>query len=131
MNMQDSISIKGQVFPTLVAITPEEHQKGLMFQSWPPPIMVFPYRNASYRKFWMKNTISPLDIIFCNANRVVGICRGTPLSTEMIGPNSPSDMVVELPAGMADHLGLSVGDYVGFEPTKNTLARQVRFGVSF
>lgn len=127
----DSISIKGQVFPTLVAITQEEHQKGLMFQAWPPPIMVFPYRTSSYRKFWMKNTISPLDIIFCNANRVVGIYRGTPLSTEMVGPNSLSDMVVELPAGLAERLGLSIGDYVGFAPTKNTLAKQVRFGISF
>lgn len=129
--MDDLISINGQSFPTLVAVTPEEHQKGLMFQSWPPPIMVFPYRSASYRKFWMKNTVSPLDIVFCNANRVVGICKGTPLSTELVGPNTASDMVVELPAGTVERLGLGVGDYVGFAPTKETLARQVRYGISF
>jgi uncharacterized protein len=116
--MKDTISIKGQVFPTEVAVTEAEQSLGLMFREWPPPIMVFPYKDAAPRRFWMKNTISPLDIVFCKANQVVGIFRGEPLSTKLIGPNEPSDLVVELPAGTASRLGLSVGDYVGFAPTK-------------
>jgi uncharacterized membrane protein (UPF0127 family) len=120
--VSDTISIKGQVFPTLVALTEAEQSRGLMFREWPPPIMVFPYRTAAPRRFWMKNTISPLDIVFCKANHVVGIFRGDPLSTKLIGPDEPSDLVVELPAGTADHLGLSVGDYVGFAPTKKPVS---------
>jgi uncharacterized protein len=127
----DTISIKGQVFPILVAVTPSEQQRGLMFQEWPPPIMAFPYNVAASRRFWMKNTISPLDIVFCRANHVVGIFRGEPMSTKLVGPDEPSDLVVELPAGTADCLGLQVGDYVGYAPTKETLARQLRGGVSF
>jgi uncharacterized membrane protein (UPF0127 family) len=79
----------------------------------------------------MKNTSTPLDIIFCKGNYVVGIFRGEPLSTKLIGPNEASDLVVELPAGTAEQLGLQVGDYVGYSPTKETVARQLRMGVSF
>lgn len=129
--MSDIISIKGMVLPTLVAITDEEQRRGLMFQEWPPPIMSFPYHTAAVRRFWMKNTSSPLDIIFCRANRVVGIFRGEPMSTTLVGPEEPSDLVVELPAGTASKLGLEVGDYVGFSPTKETIAKQLNTGVSF
>lgn len=129
--MSDTISIKGQVFPTLVAVTESEQRRGLMYQEWPPPIMVFPYNIASHRRFWMKNTISPLDIVFCKANHVVGIFRGEPMSTKLVGPDETSDLVIELPAGTASQLDLQVGDYVGYSPTKNTLARQLKAGVSF
>ena len=129
--MDDIISIKGQVFPTLVAVTESEQQQGLMWKQWPPPIMAFPYRTAAPRRFWMKNTISPLDIIFCRANNVVGIFRGEPFSTKLVGPDEPADLVVELPAGTAEKLGLNMGDYVGFSPTKETLAKVLTSNVSF
>lgn len=129
--MSDIISIKGQTFPAVVAVTASEQSRGLMYQEWPPPIMVFPYNTAGTRRFWMKNTVSPLDIIFCKSNHVIGIFRGEPMSTSLIGPKEPSDLVVELPAGTADRLGLEVGDYVGFAPTKKTVAKQLKSGVSF
>lgn len=130
-NHPDTISIKGQIFPAVVAVTSEEHSRGLMYQKWPPPIMVFPYKRAERRRFWMHNTPSPLDIVFCRSNCVVGIFRGEPLSTKLIGPDVPADLVVELPAGTVANLGLSVGDYVGFSPTKMTLERQQKLGFSF
>lgn len=129
--MSDTVSIKGQVFPARVAITEDEQRRGLMYQAWPPPIMVFPYNTAAPRRFWMKNTISPLDIVFCKANHVVGIFKGEPMSTKLVGPNENSDMVVELPAGTAERLGLEVGDYVGYSPTMETMAKQVVSGVTF
>ena len=124
--MSDVVSIKGQAFPALVAVTAQEQERGLMFQKWPPPIMVFPYQREGYHKFWMHNTPSPLDIIFAKGNSVIGIFKGEPLSTKLIGPDQPSDLVIELPAGTASDLGLSVGDYVSFAPTKETLAKLVR-----
>lgn len=127
----DTISLKGQVFPTLVAVTESEQCKGLMYQKWPPPIMVFPYKRASVRKFWMNNTTTPLDIIFCQGNCIIGIFKGEPLSTKLVGPDIPSDLVVELPGGTATALGLEVGDYVGFSPTKTTVERQEKYGFSF
>ena len=118
--MDSSVSIKGQVFPAVIAVTEAEQLRGLMFQEWPPPIMAFPAVTASYRKFWMKNTISPLDIVFCRDNKVIGVFSGEPLSTALVGPEEPSGLVVELPAGYAAKLGLVVGDYVGLGTTKNS-----------
>lgn len=126
----DTISLKGQVFNTLVAISEEEQRIGLMYQKWPPPIMVFPYKRAGQRKFWMHNTFVPLDIIFCKSNQIIGIFTGEPLSTKLIGPSEPSDLVIELPAGKAASLGLGIGDYVGFSPTKLTLAGLQDRGIS-
>lgn len=99
-------------FPTLVAKTPEEHERGLMYRTWPPPAMCFPYKIAAWRKFWMKNTISPLDIIFCKGGKIVSIHKGEPLSTEMVGPNEPTDFVVELPHGYVKAFGIDVGQNV-------------------
>jgi uncharacterized membrane protein (UPF0127 family) len=129
--MTNTVSIKGCVFPAEVAITEAEQRKGLMFQKWPPPIMVFPYNTAAPRRFWMKNTISPLDIVFCKSNHVIGIFKGEPLSTKLVGPDESSDMVVELPAGTADRLGLEIGDYVGYSPAMETMAKQIISGFSF
>lgn len=110
-----NISLKGRVFSALVAETPTEQQTGLMWKEWPPPAMIFPYKNASMIKFWMKNTISPLDIIFCKEGKVLGIFAGQPMSTALVGPNEASDLVIELPAGTAKSIGLTAGDYVGIE----------------
>jgi len=129
--MSDIISIKGQIFQTLVAVTEEEQSNGLMYQKWPPPIMSFPYKRATPRRFWMKNCGTPLDIVFCRGNCVVGIFKGEPFSTKLVGPDEPTDFVVELPAGKAASLGLAIGDYVGFSPTKITAERQQKYGVSF
>jgi len=115
--IKTTVSLNGTVFKTIVAETEQEHQTGLMWQQWPPPVMVFPYKFASHRKFWMKNTVSPLDIIFCRAGQVIGIFKGEPLSTAMVGPNETSDLVVELPYGTAEKIGLRVGDNVGFKNT--------------
>lgn len=109
-----TISIKGRVFSALVAESEAEQQQGLMGIPWPPPVMIFPYSTASVHKFWMNKTISPLDIIFCKEGKVIDLCSGEPLSTALIGPNTASDLVVELPAGTAQSIGLKVGDYIGF-----------------
>lgn len=108
------IEINGEKFSTLVAITPEDHSRGLMWQPWPPPIMVFPYKKAQIRKFWMRNTVSPLDILFCRNGKIISICFGEPYSTQLIGPEDPSDLVIELPRGQAKNfcVGNSVKIYL-------------------
>lgn len=110
-----TLSVNGYILPTLVASTIEEQQRGLMWQEWPPPIMIFPYTKAQYNKFWMKNTISPLDIVFCNDNIVIGTFKGEPLSTTLIGPNNLSNLIVEFPYGTVNKLGIKIGDYINFD----------------
>ena len=108
----DRVYIGQYAFDTLVAVTADEHITGLMYQSWPPPVMVFPYKNAEQRRFWMKNTPSPLDIIFANAGKIVGIFKGEPLTTTCVGPDSSTDLVIELPYGTVAELNILVGDDV-------------------
>jgi hypothetical protein len=122
MEPTDEIFINGIKFGTKVAITEEDQQRGLMYQPWPPPVMVFPYQKASQRKFWMKNTISPLDIIFCRSNKIVKIVRGEPLSTAMVGPEEPSDFVIELPAGTCKEHNFQSGQNIFFKPSVKSLA---------
>lgn len=110
--MADLIILGGHQFNTLIADTLEEQAKGLMYKKWPPPVMSFPYKTAEIRKFWMKNTISPLDIIFCRSGKIVGIYKGEPLSTMSVGPNEPVDLVIELPHGKAKKIGIAIGDDV-------------------
>lgn len=110
--MSDKVVFGNRQIPTLIALTEEEQARGLMFKKWPPPIMSFPYDEAKIRKFWMKNTISPLDIVFCRASKVVSIIEGKELSLNFVGPDEPSDLVVELPRGTAADLGIAVGTEV-------------------
>jgi len=130
--MSDVVYINGSLAPvkfnTLVAVTDGEQARGLMWMKWPPPVMCFPYRKIAIRKFWMKNTISPLDILFCCGNSIVGIGRGEPLSTAPIGPDEPSDLVIELPAGSVNEHRISVGDTVRLAFSPETLARQIVTG---
>jgi len=110
---------------TLVAISEQEKITGLMGKEWPPPIMSFPNIDRQISKFWMKNTPSPLDIIFCNAGKVIAIEKGIPNSKEIVGPDSPSDLVVELPFGLAAKLEIKPGASVRLEYDILTLAKKI------
>lgn len=102
------------IFETLIAVSEDEQQRGLMYVEWLPPNMAFPYKYASVNKFWMRDTLSPLDIIFCHAGKITQIHAGTPYSTELIGNNSLSDLVIELPYGTVESSNIKIGDSVGF-----------------
>lgn len=125
--MKDRVIVGHKDFPTLVAVTPREHQQGLMFKPWPPPVMSFPYDTAEIRKFWMKDTPSPLDIIFGKDDKVVGIYRGKPLSLECVGPDIPSDLVVELPQGTVDSCDIKIGSDLKLYCSLKTIAKQVDY----
>ena len=106
----DKVYIGDHEFDTLVAVTMDEHIQGLMHRVWPPPVMVFPYKFAEHRRFWMKNTPSPLDIVFAKYGKIVGIFKGEPMTTKCVGPEALSDLVVEFPYGTMEKLQISVGD---------------------
>lgn len=126
----DRLKIGSRVINTLVAITEKDHQRGLMFQAWPPPVMSFPYNTATVRKFWMKNTISPLDLVFCCNGKVISIHAGEPLSLDYIGPDQPTDLVVELPQGAAKTLGITVGQDISLHYSLKTIAARYRYTLS-
>jgi uncharacterized membrane protein (UPF0127 family) len=113
------ISVHNTIFPTLLALSEEEQTHGLMGQAWPPPIMSFVYTYPRVNKFWMKNTPSPLDIVFCNKGKVTQIHKGIPFSTDVIGDNTFSDLIIEYPYGTVQQAGIKIGHTVDlFMPTR-------------
>jgi uncharacterized membrane protein (UPF0127 family) len=114
--MSNSIKIGNTEFPTLLAITPEEQERGLMHhKEWPPPVVSFVYGSPRINHFWMNHTPLPLDIIFTCNGKITSICSGIPYSTALIGPNTPSDLVIELPAGSAKEHNIKIGDTVSLK----------------
>ena len=101
---------KNHKIPAVLAITAEEQQRGLMGNPSPPPLTAFVYKESRSNKFWMHKTPAPLDIIFCHRGKISQICYGEPYSTRIIGDDSPSDLVVEMPHGSATKMGMKVGD---------------------
>lgn len=118
------IYIHNNIFPTLLAISEEEQSQGLMGQAWPPPVMSFIYATPKFNRFWMKNTPSPLDIVFCHQGEVTQICKGEPHSTSMIGDVRLSDLVIEFPHGTMLSSGIKLGHKVGLvKPSPAELKR--------
>lgn len=111
----DYIKYKEHKIPAILAITPREQEIGLMYREELPPLMAFVYTEPRLNKFWMKNVSQPLDIIFCFKNKVVGIYRGDPFSTKLIGGNELSDLILEMPYGNCKKMGMELGDEIGIE----------------
>lgn len=122
----DYIKIGNHNLPVEVAITEEEQVRGLMYVDWPPPTMIFPFEKEAVRKFWMRNTISPLDIIFCLNSKIISICQGEPLSLKLLGPDIASDLIIEMPAGSVKKLGIKIEDRVEVKYSMETVAKKLR-----
>jgi len=118
------VSINGVKLETVVAITYEEQCKGLMFVKQAFPIS-FPMTNPGIKKFWMKDTNVPLDIIFSFGGSITKIEYGKPLCTDFLGPDSITDLVVELPFGIAEKIGAKVGDPISINYDKETIVKKL------
>jgi uncharacterized membrane protein (UPF0127 family) len=101
-----------------LAATEPEREQGLMNRSRLAPYdgMAFFFPNSRPRKFWMKNTIIPLDLLFVDeAGSIVYIVTGEPLSEKPVGPACPVATVIELNGGRASRDGIAVGDKVNYD----------------
>jgi uncharacterized protein len=99
-----------------LARTAAEHAYGLMFvkQLDADAGMLFLNRQDRPQRFWMKNTLIPLDILFIAADgRIVNIAPCTePLSLNVIASEGPARAVLEIRGGRAAELGIQPGDKV-------------------
>jgi uncharacterized membrane protein (UPF0127 family) len=100
-----------------IAKTPVDIQIGLMFRREMAEDhgMLFQLsREPQPTAFWMKNTYIPLDMLFVAKNgEIVNVHRNAqPLSTVSIPSLKPVTGVIEINGGMADKLGIDVGDTV-------------------
>jgi len=108
-------------FTVEIAKTDAEQQRGLMFRTdlkpdggmifWPYPAGGGAPREAN---FWMKNTPSPLDIVYIRPDGTIArIAENTvPFSEAPIPSGEPVGAVLELMGGRAAALGIAEGDRV-------------------
>jgi uncharacterized protein len=114
------ISIRGQTIRLEVAKTQEEHSIGLMNRTnlAKDRGMLFLFANPSPVRFWMKNTLIPLDMIFLSngvikyINAATPPCKADPCPSYGSDQKIDIDRVIELRSGRAAELNLKVGDKV-------------------
>lgn len=110
--------IDGQTIQLEVARTSQEQVTGLMYRTALAKDrgMLFVFNPPRPVKFWMKNTLIPLDMVFISNGVVKYISANVPpcrvANCPSYGPDSQSniDGVIELPAGRAAGLKIKVGD---------------------
>lgn len=66
--------------------------------------------------FWMKNCIVSLDIIFIDQMEITNIHHNCPPCDSEDCPNyfGSGDLVLELPGGTCEELGINEGDLISF-----------------
>ena len=106
----------GDVAATIIieiADTPNARAKGLMGNRMLDDTMgmLFVYKQAGNRVFWMRNTKMSLDILFVsNTHRVIRIAKQTqPMSETRYYSNAPAQFVVEVLSGFCDRYGIKEG----------------------
>ncbi len=101
-------------FAVEIADEPDEQARGLMFR---PHLdedagMLFVYDEPRVARFWMKNTMIPLDMIFIDDSGRVErvIVRRDTYSERGTGSEGPVRAVLEINAGLSRELGIDAGD---------------------
>jgi uncharacterized membrane protein (UPF0127 family) len=99
-----------------LARTPAQQAHGMMGRLEAPPGtgMLFPRSPPQRATFWMRDTPVALDMIFIGPDRRIEsiVANVAPLSDAMTSSKGPVIAVLELGAGEARRLGISVGDRV-------------------
>ena len=110
--------IAQQTIKLEVAQTPQQQAIGLMFRESLPSDrgMLFPFESPKIARFWMKNVLIPLDMVFIKGDRIVEIAVNVPPckteSCPVYGPDALVDRVLELPGGKSQELGIKPGDAI-------------------
>jgi uncharacterized protein len=112
----------GAVYKLEVARTPEEQAQGLMYRESLPEKtgMIFLFPDNGVHRFWMKNTMIPLDMIWMDSGgKVLFVsadtppCKADPCAS--YGPDSPASAVLEIAGGKAAKEKITVGSVLKVE----------------
>ena len=110
-----------------LAITPKEHERGLMFVTHLPENegMLFVFDQEQPQSFWMKNTLIDLDIVFIDAQkRVTSVADQMPHSytytpdTDVAFADGYGKYVLELATKTAAKHGVVPGEQVAIGSIK-------------
>jgi uncharacterized protein len=106
-----------------VADTEQQREVGLMFRKHldDEAGMLFVFKEAAHRNFWMHNTVIPLDMLFADSGgHVIGIvANAEPFSDKAVGVEGGSEYVLEVNGGFCAKNGIKPGDrfnFSGFSP---------------
>ncbi|MBJ6366944.1 DUF192 domain-containing protein [Snuella sedimenti] len=101
-----------------IADTDYDIQTGLMYRNamLNNQGMLFVFKDAQERYFYMKNTRFPLDIIYISdKNTIVSFQKNAkPFDETSLPSNAPAKHVLEVNAGLVDIWGLAIGDSIGY-----------------
>ena len=105
-----------------VALTPEQHQIGLMYRSEMPQNegMLFVFQAPSKQCFWMKNTLLPLTAAFvADDGTIVNLEDMKPQTTDSHCSLKPVRYVLEMNQGWFGKKGLKAGSKLAGRPFSN------------
>ena len=113
MNLQRvKLSAGMHLIDVQVALTPEQHQTGLMFRKEMPQQegMIFVFEQASQQCFWMKNTLLPLTAAFvADDGTIVNLADMKPQTLDAHCSAAPVRYVLEMNKGWFAKKGIKAG----------------------
>ena len=98
----------------------EERTRGLMHRGilGENKGMLFIFENEDYHSFWMKNTLTQLDIIWIDSEKEVVFIKEKALLCEencdVFIPDKKARYAIEINSGKAKELDIKIGDKVNF-----------------
>lgn len=125
--------IKGKQIELEVANTPKQQQLGLMFRQSLDSNrgMLFTFPSPRVTRFWMKNVLISLDMIFIQNGKIKAIVNDVPPCMvdpcPVYGPDVPIDTVIELKGGTASKLGLTINDNVEIKFLNNSFVNEKKY----
>lgn len=125
----EPVPIAGRLFALELALTDEQHRRGLMDRAWLEPDggMLFVYPYEQQLSFWMANCLIDLDLICLDdRGRIVALHSMSAEPLQRRGESQwdyhnrlpryvsrrPARYAIELRAGMIDQLKLDIGDVI-------------------
>jgi hypothetical protein len=111
-----SVSLKGQSVTVWLADTAAKQTEGLMHvteEELGDKGMLFVFSDEQVRGFWMKNTITSLDIAFARMDgTIVATHTMSPLTLRNFSSIEPAMLALEIRTGRLAELGVAAGDRI-------------------
>jgi hypothetical protein len=112
------VYFKDEQFKVQLAVTTAQHNQGLSGQTgFDVGVvgMLFTFPSLDERSFWMKGMLFPIDVIWLNQGRVIGMAQNVPILDKMgeitrFNSNGPADAILELKEGFIAQKGVKIGD---------------------
>jgi len=112
-----SVQIDGIKIPVEVATSTTAIQQGLSGRTSLDANrgMIFVFSKPDKYQFWMPDMHFPIDIIWINNDKVVGITKNVsnefdPANPILYTPPEPAQYVLEVNAGFAENRNINIGD---------------------